>query len=74
MKQNIMLQIINNRNKLQQPPTSSKHLPENKSVNTHTNTSDPVIEEPIVVPPLNKSKIMKANQVEVSNSIHTLSI
>jgi hypothetical protein len=74
MKQNIMLQIINNRNKLQQLPTSSKHLPENVSVTTHTNTSDPFIEEPIVVPPLNKSKIMKANQVEVVNSIHTLSI
>lgn len=74
MKQNIMLQIMNNRNKMQQPPTSSKNLPENKSVTTHTNTSDPALQEPIVIPPLNKSKILKANQVEVNNSIHTLSI
>lgn len=69
-----MLQIMNNRNKLQPSPISSKNLPENKSVTSHTNASDPIVQEPIVVPPLNKSKIMKANQVEVSNSIHTLSI
>ncbi len=63
MKQNIMLQILNNRQKTQQPSLSPKRTAETKSVTTHTNVSDPVPQEPVVVPPLNKSKIMKTNQV-----------
>lgn len=63
MKQNIMLQILNNRQKMQQPPPSPTYVPSTKSVTSHTNASEPISQEPIVVPPLNKSKIMKANQV-----------
>ena len=35
---------MNNRYKLQPTPNSSKNLAENKSVTTHTNTTEPIVQ------------------------------